>query len=203
MRRLVGGFVPAVLLGALALLPGASCAQSVDQYSNSLAPTVGTPQKAIDRMLEMASLKPGETLYDLGCGDGRILIAAASQYKVKAVGIEISDHMARRAADKVRKGRAPEAGHDCPRRFHARRSEPCGRGYSVSGNYRECKPEARFRTFLAAEFARCFLRLSDPRVEVDQHLGDYGLHRRSRHLSVRSSRFAQEVIPVARRPRFK
>ena len=41
-------------------------------------------------MLEVANLKPGETLYDLGCGDGRILIAAASRYKVKGVGIEIS-----------------------------------------------------------------------------------------------------------------
>ncbi len=54
-------------------------------------------------MLEMANLKPGETLYDLGCGDGRILIAAAKRYKVKAVGIEISRALAKTAAEKVKK----------------------------------------------------------------------------------------------------
>jgi ubiquinone/menaquinone biosynthesis C-methylase UbiE len=53
----------------------------------------------------MANLKPGETLYDLGCGDGRILIAAAERYKVKAVGVEISSHMAHRAADQVKRAR--------------------------------------------------------------------------------------------------
>ena len=39
----------------------------------------------------------------MGCGDGRILIAAASKYKAKAVGIEISDHLARTAAERVKK----------------------------------------------------------------------------------------------------
>jgi cyclopropane fatty-acyl-phospholipid synthase-like methyltransferase len=54
-------------------------------------------------MLEVAALKPGETLYDLGCGDGRILIAAASRYKVKGVGIEISSRLAKTAAEHVKK----------------------------------------------------------------------------------------------------
>jgi ubiquinone/menaquinone biosynthesis C-methylase UbiE len=54
-------------------------------------------------MLRMANLKSGETLYDLGCGDGRILIAAAEKYKVKAVGIEISERLAKTAAEKVKK----------------------------------------------------------------------------------------------------
>jgi precorrin-6B methylase 2 len=40
-------------------------------------------------MLELAGLKPGETLYDLGCGDGRIVITAAQKFKAKAVGVEI------------------------------------------------------------------------------------------------------------------
>jgi protein-L-isoaspartate O-methyltransferase len=92
-----------ILLGLLAFAATGVHAQSVDNYSNSLAPTVGSPEQAVDRMLQMANLKPGETLYDLGCGDGRILIAAASRYKVKAVGVEISEHLARRAAEKVKK----------------------------------------------------------------------------------------------------
>ncbi|MBV9158508.1 MAG: class I SAM-dependent methyltransferase [Acidobacteriaceae bacterium] len=75
----------------------------VEDYSKHLAPRTGSPEHAVDKMLEMASLKPGETLYDLGCGDGRILIAAAQRYRVKAVGIEISNDLARTAAEKVKK----------------------------------------------------------------------------------------------------
>jgi len=77
--------------------------RNLSDYKNNLAPYVTSPEHAVDKMLQMANLKSGETLYDLGCGDGRILIAAAERYKVKAVGIEISDHLARTAAEKVKK----------------------------------------------------------------------------------------------------
>jgi len=40
-------------------------------------------------MLTLANVQPGETVYDLGCGDGRVLIMAARKFKAKAVGIEI------------------------------------------------------------------------------------------------------------------
>jgi SAM-dependent methyltransferase len=72
------------------------------EMGNRLAPYVSSPQKAIDRMLDMAALKPGETLYDLGCGDGRIPIAAAQKYHVNAVGVEISSRLARTAEDNVK-----------------------------------------------------------------------------------------------------
>lgn len=80
-------------------------AQELKDFKNNLAPTVGSPERAIDKMLEMASPKPGETLYDLGCGDGRILIAAAERYKVKGVGIEISSRLAETAAENVKRHR--------------------------------------------------------------------------------------------------
>jgi len=76
---------------------------NLGDYRNNLAPNVGSPEHAVDKMLEVANLKPGEVLYDLGCGDGRILIAAASKYKAKGVGIEISDHLARTAVERVKK----------------------------------------------------------------------------------------------------
>ena len=41
-------------------------------------------------MLVLANIKPGETVFDLGSGDGRVLIAAVEKYKAKAVGVEIS-----------------------------------------------------------------------------------------------------------------
>jgi ubiquinone/menaquinone biosynthesis C-methylase UbiE len=93
---------PAALLLSFSVL---SFAQNPDlsQYSNKFAPYVATPEHAVDRMLEVANLKPGETLFDLGCGDGRVLITAVQKYKVKAVGIEISDHLARSVAEKVKK----------------------------------------------------------------------------------------------------
>lgn len=73
----------------------------VPKFSNKLAPFVVSPTRVVDQMLEVANLKPGETLYDLGCGDGRILVAAASKYKVKAVGVEISPRLVARAADNI------------------------------------------------------------------------------------------------------
>lgn len=53
------------------------------------APWVITPTKKVKKMLQLAELKPGDVLVDLGAGDGRILIAAAKKYSVKTVGYEI------------------------------------------------------------------------------------------------------------------
>ena len=51
---------------------------------------VPTPQFIVDRMLEMAEVKKGDVVYDLGCGDGRIVVTAAKKYGVKAVGFDIN-----------------------------------------------------------------------------------------------------------------
>ena len=72
-------------------------------YSNSLAPYVVSPQTIVDRMLDMADLKPNETLYDLGSGDGRILITAVQRYRAKAVGVEISDSLVRSTNDRIKR----------------------------------------------------------------------------------------------------
>ena len=73
------------------------------RYTNKLAPYVASPVQVVDRMLAMASLKPGETLYDLGSGDGRILISAVEKYKVKAVGVEISPKLVAKATASIEK----------------------------------------------------------------------------------------------------
>jgi len=52
-------------------------------------PWVPTREKRIRRALELVELQPGETLYDLGAGDGRVLIMAANEFGAQAVGIEI------------------------------------------------------------------------------------------------------------------
>jgi len=54
-------------------------------------------------MLELADLKPGEKLYDLGSGDGRILITAVVRFKAKAVGVEISDDLVNSTNTRIRR----------------------------------------------------------------------------------------------------
>jgi SAM-dependent methyltransferase len=53
------------------------------------APYIPTPQGAVERMVELAEIKPGEVVYDLGCGDGRILVEAAKKHGVKAIGVDL------------------------------------------------------------------------------------------------------------------
>ena len=50
---------------------------------------VPTPQEAVDKMLELAQVKKDDLVYDLGCGDGRIVVTAAKRYGCKAVGYDI------------------------------------------------------------------------------------------------------------------
>jgi hypothetical protein len=54
-----------------------------------LAPYVPTPAVVVDKMLALAKVGPGDILYDLGCGDGRIVITAAKTFGTKGVGIDL------------------------------------------------------------------------------------------------------------------
>jgi protein-L-isoaspartate O-methyltransferase len=77
--------------------------QHAKHYTNSLAPYVVSPQEIVNRMLELADLKPGEKLYDLGSGDGRILVTAVTRFKAKAVGVEISDSLVDSTNTRIRR----------------------------------------------------------------------------------------------------
>jgi SAM-dependent methyltransferase len=50
---------------------------------------VPTPNEVVDKMLEMAKVTASDVVYDLGCGDGRIVITAAQKYGVRAIGVDI------------------------------------------------------------------------------------------------------------------
>jgi len=54
-----------------------------------LASFIPTPREAVEELLRFAALGAGDVLYDLGCGDGRIVVAAARQFGIRAVGIDI------------------------------------------------------------------------------------------------------------------
>ena len=55
----------------------------------SLAPYVPSPPEVVDRMLEVAEVTKGDVVFDLGCGDGRIPIAAAKKFGARGVGLDI------------------------------------------------------------------------------------------------------------------
>jgi SAM-dependent methyltransferase len=95
-----------VALFVLALLPLAAQSPGrggMRDKSKALAPFVASPQPIVDRMLDLAAVKPGETVVDLGCGDGRILITAAHRYGAKGVGIELSEKLVQSANDAIKR----------------------------------------------------------------------------------------------------
>ena len=77
-----------LLFTALSLVPVASGQHF--KNPDTLGPNVPTPPAVIEHMLTAAHLKPGEMVYDLGCGEGRVVIMAAQKFQARAVGIELS-----------------------------------------------------------------------------------------------------------------
>lgn len=64
---------------------------------------VPTPQHAVEKMLELADLSEDDVLYDLGCGDGRILVTAAKKYGCRAVGYDIQQKCVAMSRENARK----------------------------------------------------------------------------------------------------
>src|SRR6201981_1512159 len=64
---------------------------------------VPTPHEVVDKMLEMADVRPGEIVYDLGCGDGRIPVTAAKKYGSRAWGFDINPVRVKESLENVEK----------------------------------------------------------------------------------------------------
>jgi predicted O-methyltransferase YrrM len=64
---------------------------------------VPTPQVVVDKMLEMAKVSKNDVLYDLGSGDGRIVITAAQKFGTRGIGIEINPQLVDRANENAKK----------------------------------------------------------------------------------------------------
>jgi SAM-dependent methyltransferase len=84
-----------------ALLSAAGCTPPV--YTEGEVPFVGTPIEVVDRMLDMARVKKDDVLYDLGSGDGRIVIRAAKKFGTHGVGIEIDRDLVSRSRSMAEK----------------------------------------------------------------------------------------------------
>ena len=65
---------------------------------------VPTPNEVVDMMLKLAGVTKKDTVYDLGCGDGRIVVAAAQKYGARGVGVDIDPQRVAEANENVKKG---------------------------------------------------------------------------------------------------
>jgi protein-L-isoaspartate O-methyltransferase len=90
------------LATAFAIFLCAVAVRAQDQPPGKLAPYYPTPAVIVDKMLQLGELKAGEKMFDLGSGDGRIVIAAARKYKADATGVELDDSLARQSSEKIR-----------------------------------------------------------------------------------------------------
>jgi hypothetical protein len=77
-------------------------AQDSGFESKKIVPFVPTPQEVVDRMLALAQVKKGDVHYDLGSGDGRIVVTAAKKYGVKAVGFEIDPELIQKSRERIK-----------------------------------------------------------------------------------------------------
>jgi predicted O-methyltransferase YrrM len=95
------------LVCALAALAGAAGArapqknQEAKKEAEKLAPYLPTPKLVVERMLQLAAVKPGEKLFDLGSGDGRIVIMAAQQFQADATGVELDPQLVKESAEQI------------------------------------------------------------------------------------------------------
>jgi SAM-dependent methyltransferase len=87
-----------LLLGVVLVIAN-GCGSSVAVWTDGEVPFVRSTPEVIDRMLELAQVKPGDLVYDIGSGDGAIIIRAAKKYGAKGVGIEIDQGLVAKARD--------------------------------------------------------------------------------------------------------
>ena len=71
--------------------------------ATELAPYIPSSPEVVDRMLTLAKVGPRDVVYDLGCGDGRIVIAAAKKYGARGVGVDIDPRRINEAVANARK----------------------------------------------------------------------------------------------------
>jgi len=93
----------ALAAALLAVAPHPLLAQAPARTAQPDVIYVPTPHEVVDDMLRLANVHKGDVLYDLGSGDGRIAIAAAKKFGIKAVGIDIDPQRIREANENAKK----------------------------------------------------------------------------------------------------
>ncbi len=96
MTRRAALLLPLALLTALV-----TYGQEKKEKTEKLAPYYPTPESIVEKMLELGSLKAGETMFDLGSGDGRIVIIGAKKFKANAIGVEYDEALYHQSSDRI------------------------------------------------------------------------------------------------------
>ncbi|HEX4136618.1 MAG TPA: methyltransferase domain-containing protein [Bryobacteraceae bacterium] len=93
-------FLPILLLSSTLFAQQAPVAPPTGE---KLAPYYPTPETIVERMLDLAGLKANEKMFDLGSGDGRIVIMAAQRFHADAAGVELDTDLVQTSSAKIRK----------------------------------------------------------------------------------------------------
>jgi SAM-dependent methyltransferase len=89
----------AILLTAVSFV---SFGQEGKPEAEKLAPYYPTPESVVEKMLVFGGLKAGEKFYDLGSGDGRVVIMAARKFAADATGVELDPDLHKQSTDRIR-----------------------------------------------------------------------------------------------------
>jgi predicted RNA methylase len=101
LNRLAAAALAVVSLAAVSA--GVTVFAQEKKDAEKLAPYYPTPTSIVKKMLEVAALKPGEKMFDLGSGDGRIVLMAAGPFKADATGVELDESLARQSSEEIRR----------------------------------------------------------------------------------------------------
>ncbi len=96
---------------ALSLFLCAALAAQNKETVEKLAPYYPTPETIVDKMLKLGELKPGEKMFDLGSGDGRIVIMAAKKYKADSTGVEMDKDLVKQSNEGIQSSGIQKTAH--------------------------------------------------------------------------------------------
>jgi protein-L-isoaspartate O-methyltransferase len=93
-----------VLLKMRCLLPALAAVLCLAQENDprKLAPYYPTPETVVEKMLQLGGLKTGEKMFDLGSGDGRIVIMAARKFGADSTGVEFDQSLWKQSTDRIK-----------------------------------------------------------------------------------------------------
>lgn len=90
-----------IILPIVFLIGGLLPAQQANE-PEKLAPYYPTPYTIVEKMLKLGGLKPGEKMFDLGSGDGRLVIMAARKFGADSTGVEMDADLCKQSAAKIK-----------------------------------------------------------------------------------------------------
>jgi SAM-dependent methyltransferase len=98
----LASFLLAFILAPCAAAPAQEAvSHQLGEQIDKLAPFVPTPLSVVEEMLKLAKVDKDDRVYDLGSGDGRIVIMAAEKFKAEAVGVEMDDNLYKQSTARI------------------------------------------------------------------------------------------------------